>query len=906
MSDELAKLKVVLEASMAPMKKVMQQARGEIKKTTESINSDMDKVKSPMAGVNVDKDMSKLRALQSVLKKIRAEYREKAGFPEEGLGNAILNGISQKIKNVQVKAGLKEYTEEYRQTQEDVDRTSKALEKLKQKQRDLDATGISHQSDEWKKLTNQITVAESRLERYEGRLSGMEYNGKDIKFVGFKNIAGAAVTKTFKGMAAVLSKVAPAIRKVSGAFGALLKRFASGIPGIRRLSGSMNKMRNSGQGMGGLFRTIGMSAKFMLASLLIRAPFEAMKAGMQNLAQYSGETNGSLSMLMSSLTQLKNAFAAAFAPILNVVAPILNFLIQKIVAVVNAIGQLFSALTGGKSFVSAKKVNQDYAASLNQNASGADKAGKANEKLQKTLLGFDQINKMDSGSESSGGSGGGAGGLSPADMFETSSIGSNVSEFANKIKEAWRTADFTEIGSIVGNKVNDALNMIPWDKIKSTSKKIAGSIATFLNGFIGSTDWKLVGSTIAEGLNTVFEFGYTFVKTFDWTGFGLAISDGINGAVSTFDWKKTAVTFSDGLKGLLDIGIASIENTDWRKLGESIKDAIVTIDWNGIVRRLFQLLGAALGGLAAFLQGLIGDAWEKVVNWWNKTARKDGEFTIEGLYNGIKDALSSVGRWIRDNIFIPFVNGFKNAFGIHSPSTVMAEQGRYIIDGIYQGLLDRIGKVLQWFRNLPGNIKTALGNVSSKMRSKGSEIISGMKDGFESSKNTLVTTVSRIPDIIRNSVGNLWNIGRNAINSFISGFQSLHIPTPHLSIGTNKYSIGGKSFSFPKINLKWYASGGFPANGEMFVAREAGPELVGRMGRKNAVANNDQIVDGIKAGVFEAVMDAFSAAGTMFGGNGEKQVFVELTLMCDSETIYKLSKKGKEKFEGRYSIVERI
>ena len=55
-----------------------------------------------------------------------------------------------------------------------------------------------------------------------------------------------------------------------------------------------------------------------------------------------------------------------------------------------------------------------------------------------------------------------------------------------------------------------------------------------------------------------------------------------------------------------------------------------------------------------------------------------------------------------------------------------------------------------------------------------------------------------------------------------------------------------------------YASGGFPDTGELFVAREAGPELVGTIGGKTSVANNDQIVSGIRQGVFEAVMQAMS------------------------------------------------
>ena len=49
-----------------------------------------------------------------------------------------------------------------------------------------------------------------------------------------------------------------------------------------------------------------------------------------------------------------------------------------------------------------------------------------------------------------------------------------------------------------------------------------------------------------------------------------------------------------------------------------------------------------------------------------------------------------------------------------------------------------------------------------------------------------------------------------------------------------------------------WADGGFPDEGQMFIAREAGPELVGTIGGRTAVANNDQIVSGIARGVADA------------------------------------------------------
>jgi hypothetical protein len=63
-------------------------------------------------------------------------------------------------------------------------------------------------------------------------------------------------------------------------------------------------------------------------------------------------------------------------------------------------------------------------------------------------------------------------------------------------------------------------------------------------------------------------------------------------------------------------------------------------------------------------------------------------------------------------------------------------------------------------------------------------------------------------------------------------------------------AINGTKLKNTSPLLHTYATGGFPATGEMFVARESGiPEMVGRMGHRTAVANNDQIVDGIVGGV---------------------------------------------------------
>ena len=65
--------------------------------------------------------------------------------------------------------------------------------------------------------------------------------------------------------------------------------------------------------------------------------------------------------------------------------------------------------------------------------------------------------------------------------------------------------------------------------------------------------------------------------------------------------------------------------------------------------------------------------------------------------------------------------------------------------------------------------------------------------------------------------------------------------------------------TIPKLKVEWYATGGFPTTGQLFIAREAGPELVGTMGNRTAVVNNEQIVEAVSQGVYKAVSSALGS-----------------------------------------------
>lgn len=197
--------------------------------------------------------------------------------------------------------------------------------------------------------------------------------------------------------------------------------------------------RSGGRNSFSLPKMVGMSVLYSTVFQLISTIQSAFTEGMQSLAQYSQSVNANISSIMSALMQLRNAFAAAFEPILSVVAPYLATFISWLAKAINMLGQFIAALTGKGYAVQAKKVQMDYAKSLQKTAGGAGKAAKALKEMQDYTLGFDELHIIDTKQNDSGGADGGAGGgagdLLPTDMFETVEIDSKIQDLAKRFKE---------------------------------------------------------------------------------------------------------------------------------------------------------------------------------------------------------------------------------------------------------------------------------------------------------------------------------------------------------------------------------------------------------------------------------------------------------------------------------------
>lgn len=355
--------------------------------------------------------------------------------------------------------------------------------------------------------------------------------------------------------------------------------------------------RSGGRNSFSLPKMVGMSVLYSTVFQLISTIQSAFTEGMQSLAQYSQSVNANISSMMSALMQLRNAFAAAFEPILSVVAPYLATFISWVARAINVLGQFIAALTGKGYAVQAKKVQTDYAKSLQKTAGGAGKAAKALKEMQDYTLGFDELHIIDKPSDSGSpddGDSNDAGDLLPTDMFETVEIDSKIKGLADRIKEAFKTGDFYSLGADLGQKIQDALGSIDWDAIYEKADKFGTGLATFLNGLISPDTFSVLGATIAGALNTALHFLDSFGTEFKWGNFGLSIAEGLNTFFSTFEFSLAADTANKWINGILTTLIKAVQGTNWTMIGEKIGEFIKGIDFIDILSNIGTLLFEAI------------------------------------------------------------------------------------------------------------------------------------------------------------------------------------------------------------------------------------------------------------------------------------------------------------------------
>ena len=364
--------------------------------------------------------------------------------------------------------------------------------------------------------------------------------------------------------------------------------------------------------------------------------FNVLSSGLRTLTSWMGTALLSSSQLRAALGNLQGAASTAAAPLLSVLVPALT-------ALANAAAMVFSYIARLVAFFTGKTISASASAAKAMGGVGKAAGGTAKKVKDANgeLAAFDELNvlnkKSDEDNGGSGGGGGSAGDIVPDYDFTAKS------PFLDSILDAVEAGDWYKVGQLIGEKLRDSLNAIPWPDIQDKAVQWATNLATMLNGIVETPGlWEAIGHTLAQGLNTALLFYDTFMQTFHWASLGAglaagltqaiaeiqwdtlgrALADGmraaimtlynftmtftgwtdlgngiaacLNAAINNIPWQEAAVGMSKLVIGLLNTLIAAVQGTDWTTFGQNVVGMIGSLDWAGLFAALSTLSVAVL------------------------------------------------------------------------------------------------------------------------------------------------------------------------------------------------------------------------------------------------------------------------------------------------------------------------
>jgi hypothetical protein len=678
--------------------------------------------------------------------------------------------------------------------------------------------------------------------------------------------------------------------------GSALQKFGGFIKAI-----AGNSFGKFGEGALGLGSKLGFLANqfarvamYRFIRTVIKEITQAMVTGVNNVYAYSTAIGGSLAPAMDSIATsglyASNALGAMASPILESLAPAIDFLIDKFVALINIINQFFAFLGGHATWTKAIKQQTKFNSELGK---GGGAAKQAKKELDLYLASFDELHVMNDPNKHSGGRGGGAGGgLDPSIMFEQAEFDGPVADFANRIKELFANKDWKGLGIFIGESINKGINAIDWKGMGRTVGKGIDAVFTVSYNFMKTVRWDTIGSKVGDFLNEA-------MYQIDWDQVGRTIAQGflvipqmILGLVTTLDWSAIVANLVSSITGFLNEIADVLDSYDWsaigNQLGTEFGQMLKEVDWLELGKSALRLLATAIvsaidlvgGVLAGVGEELFGDIfkgmkkkWDEVKQWFQDTFGWIGDL-IASIFGKGKDTIESTTRNAADigkGNFSELRDGITN--DSNEISNTVTDRFRKTNTSVANNTGLMSSSATRNFNDMGIATDRSMSSIRNVVETNMSKTYGHTEKNFSSMNSTASTNLSGMRTKADSSL--------SAIESKFSytrlTFPSItfpHIPLPHFSISGSANPLTWLQQGLPKVNIDWYAQGGFPDMGQMFVAREAGPELVGNIGNKNAVVNNMQIIEGIKQGVAEAMRGV--------QGNGDSHITINL----DGKVVY--------------------
>lgn len=639
-----------------------------------------------------------------------------------------------------------------------------------------------------------------------------------------------------------------------------------------------------------------------------------------------------------------------FIPILSKVMPIVNGVTIAIKRLLVNLASLMGVKIDFESF--GQSGYKDTSDGLEDISDGYQDVADSAKKATLSLMGFDEINKLQDDTSSSKGSSGGGG--SSIDLTD------DIAKAAAEYEAAWNKAFANMENSAIAwaDKIEKALE--PVRKIfkdfaigdfyaagQDTSNLVAGIFNWFakaidkvdwygigrkMGDYLAGIDWvevlSSVGKAIWEAIKAAIEiwqglFQSAPVETtimsvlgvMKFTGLGKKIGERISDALSWSAIKKGLKSFAGGgglLKGLQTmlttdlsvimgagtateigltigtgivggIGAAIIGFNIGNKLNEALTGEKIDMS---MFDQLAYLIKAPFEDLPSFIDGVIETITfghkDDIANWWTTsvapwfTKEKWGELG-DNIKTSLSEKWNSFSNWWGNTAIVGWWNN-NVAPWFEKETWVDA------VDGMKLGIQEKWGSIVDWWNSLAIVSWWSNDVMPWFTKEKWENLADGIKKGIQGKWDDVVDWWDSKPALQRISVAiedfktkiqNAWNSFKQWWNDL--GLEFPHIDTPHFKID-GEFSLAPPKV--PKVSIDWYANGGFPGKGQLFVANEVGPEMVGTMDGRTAVANQQEITQGIANAVYPAVYNAVRAAMAESSNN------INVTLQGDADKLF--------------------
>ena len=734
---------------------------------------------------------AKAQTLKEKLYEITTEMRKTAksgeAFRFGGANNdatAILDSIKKTRKEVQgIAASITvkknqnttEYSEAYTAQLKELSRIESAFDKVQEKYNKLLATGKNTPAA-IKGLQYDLQRIQERAEDARGSLDNMVDSGEAFK-VGrgnvdeeFDNIASRVDqitnsaydlqsslqdnTVSLGGFRERLKSVMESARQIyktlqngfnSAAKKGLdalnkgVKKLLSGFKGIvshigeaiKGLIGLKKHGNSTGTSLSKTFKKL--QRHILMFGFGFRTAYFAIKRlrtifvnAFKTMAAQFPEINAQLNSLTMACNRLKGSLGTMFQPIVSVAIPILVRLMEYLSRAMEVAANFFAVLTGQRVIYRAVSNQEDYAASLYDTAKAEKDARKEHEK---TIASYDKLEVIDqdknTGSNSSND-------VNTPDLplnvtYEQIPVEDAISEFAERVKQAWAAADFTEIGEIFTAKILAILerirvNIVP--KITKFINKLARVIITFVDGadftaigakvgdiindIISQLDADRIGQALASIYNVFWRFADGLVNNIQWAKLGEQLAKFVMGFVNKLDADAIINTLAGLLNGITDTIDNFVDGIDWEKLATKIGNAFAKlfskIDPVKIINSLIDLLNGIFTTVLNLIQRVdFSELGKNLATGANNILQGDAFSSL------LKNVAVFLGEFVSG--CVEFLVGFITNFDWSSLLTAIENAVLFILNTIQENFANSDNPILQVFGDLLGGIKEVLEDI---------------------------------------------------------------------------------------------------------------------------------------------------------------------------------------------------